>query len=450
MEQVSFPNNRPAGEALLPAEPGLPHACLPGEFRRTTVLFAVMPILILSVGGFTSLRTDRVSAPIPMSLAPTAARPPARSGLNTIVGHFQRNGNITDTLTRHGLDRNQVLEMVRDSMPVYNLARIAAGRPYWVDVSLDNQLRVFRYLLDDERYLTVYRQQHRYVPEIKSLPFVTKIEPVSGIVRDSLISAAIASGEEERLALDIAEIFMWDIDFYTDLQPGDSFRLLIEKKYLDGKFRKYGAILAAGFTNQGREFTAFRFEGRPGVFEYFDRNGRALKKSFLKSPLKYARVTSRFSGARMHPVLRIVRPHLGVDYAAPEGTPVVAVGSGTVISAGSSPQGGKMVRIRHAGAYETYYLHLMRIAVRPGAQVSQSQLIGYVGSTGLSTGPHLDFRITQHGRFINPARVIFPPSPPVPADSVARFAALRDPLLRQLDATPAPQAELRPPRHPAD
>ena len=420
----------------------LPWNRLSGDFRRVTALFSAVPIILLSLGGFTTLRTDGDGTSLPNSLISATSLPAARERLNSIVGHFQHNGNITDTLIKHGLNREQVLGMVRDALPVYDLARIAAGRPYWLDVSLDNELRVFRYLLDDERYLTVYHQKDRYVPEIKPLPYETKIAQVSGVIRDSLISAAVESGEEERLALDLAEIFMWDIDFYTELQPGDSFRLLVEKKHLDGTFRKYGAILAARFTSRGREFTAFRFESRPGVHEYFDQDGRALKKSFLKSPLKYARVTSRFSGARRHPVLRIVRPHLGIDYAAPAGTPVVAVGSGTVVSAGSSPQGGKMVRIRHAGAYETYYLHLMRSAVRPGTQVSQSQVIGYVGSTGLSTGPHLDFRITQHGRFINPARVIFPPSPPVPADALARFAALRDPLQLKLSSAPAAEPEL--------
>jgi murein DD-endopeptidase MepM/ murein hydrolase activator NlpD len=238
--------------------------------------------------------------------------------------------------------------------------------------------------------------------------------------------------EEERLALDLADIFMWDIDFYTDLQPGDSFRIIVEKKYLDGKLAKYGSILAARFTNRQRTLTAFRFQSRPGVQEYFGADGRALKRSFLKSPLKFARVTSRFSSARMHPVLRIVRPHLGVDYAAPLGTTVVSVGAGTVASAGSTPQAGKMVRIRHAGGYETLYLHLMQVQVRAGEHVEQSQVIGRVGSTGLSTGPHLDFRVIQHGKYINPAKVIFPPSPPVPESEFARFVTVRDPLLGRL------------------
>ena len=391
-----------------------------------------LPVVLLSVGGLEALRTAKlIRAAQPATIA-TQPVGPVLPQLKTIVGEFAPNGNITDTLLRHGLTREQVLRLVDDARPVYNLARIAAGRPYWLEVAPDNDLRSFRYPLDDERYLTVYRKGDRYVPVVKNFPFVTSVETVDGMVRSSLFAAMTDAREEERLALDLAEIFMWDIDFYTELQPGDSFRMIVEKKYLGDKLAKYGAILAASFTNQDRALTAFRFQSRPGVAEYFTADGKALKRSFLKSPLRFARVTSRFSGARMHPVLRIVRPHLGVDYAAPLGTPVVSVGAGTVVSAGSTPEAGKMLRIRHTGGYETLYLHLMQVGVRAGEHVDQNQVIGRVGSTGLSTGPHLDFRVMQHGRFINPAKVIFPPSPPVPASEFARFVAVRDPFLERL------------------
>jgi murein DD-endopeptidase MepM/ murein hydrolase activator NlpD len=396
-------------------------------------MLLLVPVVLLSVGGLDTLSTPRLSLDI--RPAAVVSQPASGTGwphLKTIVGAFAPNGNITDTLLRHGLMREQVLRLVEETRPVYNLARIVAGRAYWLDVAPDNDLRSFRYPLDDERYLTVYREGERYVPVVKSFPFAVGVETVEGVIRTSLFAAMTEAHEEERLALDLADIFMWDIDFYTDLQPGDRFRIIVEKKYLDGKLAKYGAILAASFTNQQRILTAFRFQSRPGVAEYFSADGRALKRSFLKSPLKFARVTSRFSGARMHPVLRIVRPHLGVDYAAPLGTPVVSVGAGTVASAGSTPGAGKMVRIRHAGGYETLYLHLMQIQVRAGERVEQSQVIGRVGSTGLSTGPHLDFRVVQHGKFINPTKVIFPPSPPVPASEFARFVAVRDPFLAQL------------------
>jgi len=395
-------------------------------------MFAIVPIILVSVGGFVNGGPEAVTTPPP---AADIARPAPEPVFKLLAGVFERNRSITDALLSHGFAPEQILQLVQDALPIYNLGRVVAGRPYWVEVNPAGEIHSFRYPLDDERYLTVYRKDEQYVPVVKQFPYTTRVEAVSGVIGDSLFSAIAGAGEEERLGLDLADIFMWDIDFYTELQPGDSFRLLVEKKYLDGKFLKYGPILAASFFNQNRNLTAFRFEARPGAAEYFDAAGKSVKRSFLRSPLKFARITSRFSYARRHPILRIVRPHLGVDYAAPAGTPVVAVSAGTVAAAGPASQGGKMVRIRHAGGLETYYLHLMRIAVRTGSAVSQNQIIGYVGSTGLSTGPHLDFRVTQRGRFINPGKVIFPPSPPVPPSEFARFAAARDPLQAQLSGT---------------
>ncbi len=242
-------------------------------------------------------------------------------------------------------------------------------------------------------------------------------------------------GEKDQLALDLADIFGSDIDFNTEIQEGDSFRVLIEKKYLDGQLSKNGAILAAVFINEQKEFTGIRFEDENGKPAYYAPDGKALKKSFLKSPLKFGRITSRFSTARRHPILKIVRPHLGVDYAAPIGTPVQSVGAGKVLRAGRNGGSGKMVTIRHSGGYETSYLHLSRIAVKAGAHVGQGDLIGYVGSTGLSTGPHLDFRIRHYGKAINPVKVIFPPGAPVSAARLDRFAALRDKLIDDLRST---------------
>jgi murein DD-endopeptidase MepM/ murein hydrolase activator NlpD len=193
--------------------------------------------------------------------------------------------------------------------------------------------------------------------------------------------------------------------------------------------------LAAAIKNQQKLLTGFRFEDENGKPAYYAPDGKALKRSFLKSPLKFARITSGFSRARFHPILKVVRPHLGVDYAAPVGTPVQAVGAGVVVSAGQSGGSGKLVRIHHSGGYETMYLHLSRIAVKPGARVAQGAVVGYVGSSGLSTGPHLDFRVLRHGTAINPTKVIFPPGKPVSPAQFGRFAALRDKLNDELRMT---------------
>jgi murein DD-endopeptidase MepM/ murein hydrolase activator NlpD len=351
-------------------------------------------------------------------------------------GSFRRNQTITQVLMQQGLPVELVHQIVDCARPVYDLAKIRAEKLYWLCFTRDGKFRDFRYHLDDERYLTVYHDvaEDRLVPVIKSFNYETRLEYVSAEIESSLFSAVMEIREKDQFALDLADIFGSDIDFYTDLQRGDSFHALVEKKYLDGEFSKYGAILVADFTNQQKVLTGILFEDENGKPAYFTPDGKALKQSFLKSPLKFARISSRFSLARKHPILKTVRPHLGVDYAAPLGTPVQSVAAGIVTSAGYSSGSGKMVRIRHKGGYETMYLHLSRIAVKQGAAVGQGEVIGNVGSSGLSTGPHLDFRIQYHGKAVNPAKLIFPPGAPVPAARLASFAQLRDRMMEELRA----------------
>ena len=366
--------------------------------------------------------------------------PPPAPEFRAVSGAFEKNQTITSALKEKGLSEELTNRIVDSARPVYNLASVRAGNIYSLLFTPEGAFRDFRYPVDDERYLTVYHdvKQDRFVSVMKNYPYETRVETVSASIEDSLFASITGIGEKDQLALDLAEIFGSDVDFYTDIQKGDWFRALVEKKYLDGQFSKYGVVLAATFNNNGKLFSGFRFEDESGKPAYYAADGKSLKKSFLKSPLKYARISSGYSRARYHPVLRRVRPHLGVDYAARAGTPVQAVGAGTVTLAGYRGGNGRMVKLRHAGGYETMYLHLSRIAVRPGARVTQGQLIGYVGSTGLSTGPHLDFRVLKNGRAVNPLKVIFPPGPPVSPGKFDQFAALRDKLNSQLAANAEP------------
>jgi murein DD-endopeptidase MepM/ murein hydrolase activator NlpD len=342
---------------------------------------------------------------------------------------FRKNETVTDALLRHGLTNRQVYDLVQAARPMYDLAKVRADKEFTLHFWLSNdEFNDFIYAIDYDRYLTVYRSGETYIPLIKKFPYEVEIGAVEGIIQDNLIVAVSEIGEEEQLALDLQSVFQWDVDFYTDLRKGDSFRMLLERKFLDGEFARYGNILTADLTVQGKRYSAYRFQN-----EYYDDNGKALKKSFLKSPLKYARISSRYSTARMHPILKIVRPHLGVDYAAPTGTPVAAVASGRVISAGVNGGYGKSVHLKHANGYETMYSHLSSIAVRAGMQVTQGQLIGRVGATGLATGPHLDFRLMLHGKPVNPSKAIVPDAPPVPASQLPAFAELRDGLRAQLE-----------------
>jgi murein DD-endopeptidase MepM/ murein hydrolase activator NlpD len=261
----------------------------------------------------------------------------------------------------------------------------------------------------------------------------------------SLFEAMDIAGERPELTISLAEIFGGEIDFRLDVQRGDGFSVLVDRTERDGRFVRYSDVVAAQVETGGRRVTAVRYAppGKPAG--YYDENGRSLKRFFLRSPLRFEpRVTSGFSRARMHPVLHVMRAHLGVDYGAPRGAPVIAVANGVVTGAGWRGGGGRTVSIRHANGYETYYLHLSSIArgVRRGARLTQGQLIGRVGSTGLATGPHLDYRLKRNGVFVNPLTEHrrLPPGEPVPASAMAEFEAIRD---AALSALPRPDSAVQ-------
>ena len=243
-----------------------------------------------------------------------------------------------------------------------------------------------------------------------------------GIIEDNPISAVKKENEGVQLALNLADIFDWDIDFTYDLRRGDSFKIIFEKKFLHGKFHSNGTILAAEFTNQGKIFQAFRYTYHDTTeSDYFDLEGESLRKQFLKSPIKFRRISSRFSSRRLHPIRKVFRPHYGVDYAADVGTPVRAAASGTVIFAGWNRASGRMIRIRHNNNYETFYLHLRGYKVKKNTKVKSGDTIGWVGSSGESTGPHLDYRIKYSGEYINPLTFNPKPVKPVRADFLEDF-----------------------------
>jgi len=248
------------------------------------------------------------------------------------------------------------------------------------------------------------------------------------------------------LAMRIAQIFGYDLDFYTDPRKGDTFRIVLEKKkYVNGQTAGYGKILAAEYENAGKKYQALLFHdptGRPG---YYSADGKSLQKAFLRSPLKFgAPVTSHFSRARFHPILKTYEPHMGTDYGAPVGTPVQTIGSGRVVFAGRKGGEGNMVQVAHSNGYETMYLHLSRMFVRTGEHIEIGKTIGLVGSTGLSTGPHLDFRILQKGQYKNFEKLGLPPSDPVSKKNLPEFAALRERWLPVLKNPEILQASVSP------
>jgi len=354
---------------------------------------------------------------------------------------------LASLLRAQGVAVAEIGDVVSRAARVFDVRRLRADRPYRIEKAISGALERFEYEIDGDRFLRVSRGKDlQLVADVLPIPKTRHLEVIRGEINretSSLVAAMDAAGETIDLTLALADIFGGEIDFSTELQPGDTFQLTVEKQYRDappgaeaaGDFAGYGPIEAAEFVNHGRRLRAVRFQAGDGPAAYFDERGVSMKRFFLASPLKFQPViTSGFSTARLHPILKEVRAHLGVDYKAPIGSPVVAVADGVVVSAGMSGGSGNMVHLRHSNGFETEYLHLSAIAVRAGAHVRQGELIGRVGMTGLATGPHLDYRLKRNGAFINPvtAHRAMPPADPVPQMQMAAFAAARDRAFAQL------------------
>lgn len=344
--------------------------------------------------------------------------------------------------------------IVRRAASVFDLRKLRRDQPYRLEKALDGSLKRFEYEIDGDRLLRVNRREEELVVDVAPIEKTRRATVVSGRIdrqTSSLVAAMDAAGETIDLTLALADLFSGDIDFNSGLQPGDRFELVVEKQYRAAdelnaseqaeSFAGYGPILAAQFDNDGHRFRAVRFTPESGEPAYFDERGTSTKRFFLKSPLKFNPViTSAFSRSRLHPVLNEYRAHLGVDYRAPAGSPVVAVANGTVVAAGVSGGAGRMVHLRHANGFETEYLHLSSIAVKAGAHVRQGDVIGRVGATGLATAPHLDYRVKKNGAFVNPvsAHRAMPPAEPIPDAQMPAFSTERDRVFAAFAAPPAP------------
>lgn len=416
-----------------------------GKFGLAILLIAglSMTFMVLKPDASSPGRVDGLSAEIQLPLGPPI---PEELQFEKVEDRFSRNSNLRDVLDPHGFTPQQIHKMISGTRDAYNLNRVMAGHRFSIEHDLEGRFRRFEYDIDESRYLVVTPQGEDYVGVVEVREFETSIEEVGGRIRDSLWNTLVGLGESGQLVMGIHELMQWDIDF-TVIQPDDSFKLIFEKKFYDGEFVKYGPIHAMEFTHGGRAFHAFRFdEPGTGKVKYYDRDGKGVKKAFLKVPFRYDyRISSGFSYSRLHPVSGVRRPHLGIDYAAPTGTPVLASAAGRVTFAGWKGANGNMVKIRHANGFHTYYLHLSRILVKVGRSVAQGDRIGLVGATGVATGPHLDYRIQDNkGRFLNPKKhVALPSDTGVPDTRMKEFQSVRDEYLRQLD-------EIRLPAEPAD
>jgi murein DD-endopeptidase MepM/ murein hydrolase activator NlpD len=384
--------------------------------------------------------------PSELALPRAVARDIVLAADTTIVSAKVTAGaTLASILRTNEIVATDVAALVERVASVFDLRKVRAQQPYVLVKTPQGFVRRLEYEIDGDRLLRVVRNDPRpgaeLVADVLPIPKTRRVEVVRGVIdgaHSSLVAALDAAGETIDLTLALAEIFGGEIDFSTEVQPGDRFELSVEKQFReDQQFGGYGPIFAAEFTNAGRRIRAVRFTPEGGSPGYYDERGVSMKRFFLASPLKFQPVvTSGFSRHRLHPVLRQVRAHLGVDYRAPAGAPVVAVADGVVVSAGFNGGGGRVVHLRHANGFESKYLHLSSISVRAGARVEQGALVGRVGSSGLATGPHLDYRLMKNGAFINPitAHRAMPPADPVPAGEMAAFEAARDRAMAPLAA----------------
>lgn len=342
-------------------------------------------------------------------------------------GKIGRNQLISDLLLSKGFSYQQIEQVLSNSTGSFNPKKVRYGSGYtffWASDTADvpsymiydhdNTLSHI-FSLGDTMGITDY--QHETTIEIKT---------IKGVIETSLWEAMVSAEANPMLAVELSEIYAWTVDFFG-LQKGDAFRLIYEEAFTGGKSVGITAIYGALFTHAGKDILAIPFM-QNGNSSFYDEEGNSLRKAFLKAPLRFSRISSGYSSGRLHPILKIVRPHYGIDYAAPIGTPVVSIGDGRVISTAYESASGRIVRIKHNSVYSTAYLHLASFAkgISAGVYVKQGDVIGYVGSSGLSTGPHLDFRFYKNGSPINPLMVESPPVEPVSEDNLARFKAVKE------------------------
>ncbi len=335
-----------------------------------------------------------------------------------------KNGDTASLLLNKYLPLKSIYQISNICKKTYPLSRIRKGQPYRIVMEQDRLIE-FEYEIDTEDRLVIQNEETGF--SVNKLPifYDVELELVSATINYSLNTTVIKIGEKNELGKRLADIFAWDIDFIRDIQPGDSFRVLVEKRYREGKFKGYGSIKAAFFINKGKLYKAFLHTDARGISGYYDEQGGSLQKAFLKAPLAYSRISSKFTKKRFHPISKKYKPHNGVDYAAAKGTPVKTVGDGIITKAGYNKETGNFINIRHFNGYTTKYFHLSKIArsTKKHKKVIQGQVIGYVGMTGYATGPHLCFRMAKNGKHIDPLNNKAPSANPITPEEMKRYHA---------------------------
>jgi murein DD-endopeptidase MepM/ murein hydrolase activator NlpD len=400
------------------------------------LLAAVVIITALIIGG------DRPDPSAP----PDVSTPGGKSGpaLNlSVADTLSRGESLYASLVSLGVDRPQVHRVLAALGEEVNLRSCKPGDSYSAELDSAGSVRSLAYRKGRREIYLVERDSSGYCVAREEVSVSGVSRRIEGELATSLWEAFLDLGESPQVALKLADVFAWEIDFVTEPRVGDTFVIIFDELYCGGERIGVGDVFGALYVNQGEEHLAFGFPDEDGRMQHYDYDGNSVQRVFLKSPLNYRRISSHFSNRRFHPILKIYRPHHGVDYAAPTGTPVVSIGDGRVVKAAWNGGFGKYVEIRHNTIYTSCYGHLSGYGkgVRRGAGVSQGQVIGYVGSTGLSTGPHLDFRIKKYKSYVNPLTIDYPRGDPIDESKREAYFARRDAILKALRAGPLASAE---------
>lgn len=353
-----------------------------------------------------------------------------------VQGEVRSGQNLSAILAGKGISLATIDEISKKSVLVFDVRKFKVNNLFYFFMNKKDTTKVdyFIYEIDPVDYV-VYQLKDSLRIYREKKPMTTLIKSASGVINSSLWNTMKEQALEPMLAMELSDIYQWTIDFYG-IKKGDKFRIIYEENFVSGKSIGTGRIFAAQFVHANEDFYAFRYT-QNNEDSYFDQRGKSLKTAFLKAPLKFSRISSQFSNNRFHPVLKIYRPHHGVDYAAPTGTPVSTIGDGTVIAKGyQAAGGGNYLKIKHNSEYTTTYMHLKGFAkgISQGVRVKQGQLIGYVGSTGLASGPHLDFRVSRNGTAINPLSIKSPPTDPISKENVKSYEMHKDSLMTRLES----------------
>ena len=401
--------------------------------KRAHCLLSAAVLLALGVVGLAV--PTREPPPLPAPSVVTEAPAAAPEVVPPVEVTLKRGETLEAALRRGGLERAEAAAVVTGLRGRVNMRRLAPGERLTVKPAAPEGAPEITWTRSPAERYEIRSTDGRWTVEAVRPDVETRVAAIAGEVRDSLFASVERLGETAGLTARLVSLFEWDFDFAADSLPGDRFRFLVEKRYVGDELLGYGDILVAQYASAGRPvLTSVAFEEAGSRADYFDASGRSVKKMFLRAPLDFTRVTSGFSHARHHPILGGLRPHLAVDYGAPVGTPVRAVADGVVTMAGWDGGFGLSLSLRHARGYETMYNHLSRLDVKRGDRVRQRQIIGRVGTTGLSTGPHLDYRVRKAGVFVNPLGEKFIPGAPVPAHRRDAFTIHVKTLLQRLDA----------------